>query len=148
MVGSGSVARRYLVIAACTAYVDVDRSTIRQARVVTMRCGPLVKCVALRRSGERECVASALGGIGYLNDLWMLLLAGDWTWMGGSTQAQHVGTPRRKWGGYAVWAMNERRYLCWVWVKPGAGGPLNDLWVLDLAVVNQRQDVWPDLPVG
>jgi hypothetical protein len=102
-------------------------------------------------TGSASVTASALGGIGYLNDLWMFnATAGDWTWMGGSTQAQHVGTPTSPSGrsGHVVWTVDGQWYL---WggfgvAAPEQFGPLNDLWVLDGSAVDQRQDVCPDLP--
>jgi hypothetical protein len=62
-------------------------------------------------TGSASVTASALGGIGYLNDLWMFnVTSGDWTWMGGSSQAQHAGTETSPSGrsGHVVWAVDGR----------------------------------------
>ena len=104
-------------------------------------------------TGSASATASALGDFGYLNDLWMFnTTAGDWTWMGGSTQAQHGGTLTSPSGrsGHVVWVVDGQWFLWGGFGMTAAEqmGPLNDLWFtsfLDESMANQRQDVCPDL---
>jgi hypothetical protein len=101
-------------------------------------------------TGSASETAPALGGIGYLSDLWLYSVsAGEWTWMGGSDQAQHAGTPTSPSGrsGHAVWVVDGRWYL---WggfgmTGPEQVGPLNDLWTLDGTAPDQQPDLCPDL---
>ena len=69
-----------------------------------------------------------VGLFGYLNDLWLYnTTASDWTWMGGSDQAQQVGNPTSPSGrsGHVVWVVDGQWYL---WGGLGLTACISSTW--------------------